>query len=303
MKSVVTFLVAITASLALLVGGMDVAEAKRLGGGKSFGSKFSQSQSVNRNSASPSQPQKATAAQQTNSNLKESFAKKGGLMGLLGGLALGGLLGAMFFGGAFDGINFMDVLLFAGLGLAAFMIFRAMTSRTRQQAQPAAATVGGYQPQAESEQPSAHGTRQGVEQYVGSSHNDGPSLDSLRNAAPKGFDQTAFVDGAKNCFARMQKAWDEGDLADIRQFTTDHVFGEIQDQFQNRIGNSQTEIVDLDAELLSANDLGSKQEAIVLFKAQLREDGNQIHVDEVWHFIKASNNSSWQLEGIQQVAG
>ena len=301
MKSVVVFLVAITASLALLVGGMDVAEAKRLGGGQSFGSKFSQSQSVNRNSNSTSlsQPQKATAAQQTNSTLKDSFAKRGGLMGMLGGLALGGLLGAMFFGGAFNGINFMDVLLFAGLGLAAVMIFRAMASRTRQQTQPAAATAGGYQPQAESEpQPSNE-----VEQHAVSNHNDGPSLDSLRGAAPKGFDQIAFVDGAKSCFARLQKAWDEGNLADIRQFTTDHVFGEIQDQFQNRIGNSQTEIIDLDAELLSANDLGSKQEAIVLFKAQLREDGNQIHVDEVWHFIKASHNSTWQLEGIQQVAG
>jgi predicted lipid-binding transport protein (Tim44 family) len=301
MKSVVTLFVAITASLALLLGGMDAAEAKRMGGGKSFGSKFSQSQSVNRTA---SQPQKAaTPAQQTNSTLKDSFAKRGGMMGMLGGLALGGLLGALFFGGAFEGINFMDVLLFAGLGLAAFMIFRTlMASRARQQAQSAAATAGAYNSQAVEQLPQQ--TRQGVDQHFGgSSQSDGPSLDSLRGAAPKGFDQAAFVDGAKNCFARLQKSWDEGDLADIRQFTTDHVFGEIQDQFQNRIGNSQTEIIDLNAELLSANDLGSKQEAIVLFKAQLREDGNSIHVDEVWHFVKASNNATWQLEGIQQVAG
>ncbi len=300
MKSVITFVVVITASLALLVGGMDVAEAKRLGGGKSFGGKFSQSQSVNRTA---SQPQKAaTPAQQTNSNLKESFAKKGGMMGMLGGLALGGLLGALFFGGAFDGINFMDVLLFGALGLAAFMIFRSMSSRARQQAQPA--TAGAYQSQVESEPVNTHQTRQSVEQHFGGSEQiEGPSLDSLRHAAPKGFDQDAFVDGAKNCFARLQKAWDEGDLADIRQFTTDHVFGEIQDQFQSRIGDSQTEILDLNAELLSANNTSPKQEAIVLFTAQLREDGNSIQVDEVWHFIKTSSNASWQLDGIQQVAG
>lgn len=302
MRSLVTLFVAITATLALLVSGMDVAEAKRLGGGQSFGSKFNQSQSVNR-TASPSQPQKAaTPAQQSNSTLKDSFAKKGGMMGMLGGLALGGLLGALFFGGAFEGINFMDVLLFAALGFVAFMIFKSMASRARQQAQPAAAAAGGYHAQAQEEAP--HQARQGVHQdFGGSDQNEGPSLDSLRGATPKGFDQAKFVDGAKNCFARLQKAWDEGDLADIRQFTTDHVFGEIQDQFHNRIGNSLTEIIDLDAELLSANDLGSKQEAIVLFKAQLREDGNSIHVDEVWHFVKASNNASWQLEGIQQVAG
>ncbi len=298
MKSVVTFLIAITATVTLLIGGMDVAEAKRMGGGKSFGGKFNQSQSVNR-TASPSQTQKATAAQQTNSNLKQSFAKRGGMMGLLGGLALGGLLGALFFGGAFDGINFMDVLLF---GLVAFVIYKFMASRARQQPQPAAA---GYRnTQIDEQQPQQ--ADQITDQRYGSSNdsdNDGPSLDSLRSAAPKGFDQNAFIDGAKNCFARLQNSWDEGDLADIRQFTADHVFGEIQDQFHSRTGNSQTEIIDLNAELLSASDLGSKQEAIVLFKAQLREDGNDIHVDEVWHFVKANNSANWQLEGIQQVTG
>lgn len=300
MKSVVTFLIAITATVTLLIGGMDVAEAKRMGGGKSFGGKFNQSQSVNR-TASPGQTQKATAAQQTNSNLKQSFAKRGGMMGLLGGLALGGLLGALFFGGAFDGINFMDVLLF---GLVAFVIYKFMASRARQQPQPATATAGYNNTQPKQEQ--LHQTEQITDQRYGSSNdsnNDGPSLDSLRSAAPKGFDQNAFIDGAKNCFARLQNSWDEGDLADIRQFTADHVFGEIQDQFHSRTGNSQTEIIDLNAELLSASDLGSKQEAIVLFKAQLREDGNNIHVDEVWHFVKASNNANWQLEGIQQVTG
>lgn len=300
MKSFVTLFVAITASLALLVGGMDVAEAKRMGGGQSFGSKFSQSQPVNR-TATPTQPQKAAAtpAQQTNTDRKQQLASKGGLMGMLGGLAIGGLLGALLFGGAFEGINFMDVLLFAALTIGAILIFRAMARRN--QTQPAAATAGAYGTQPE---PDTVQTRQSMDQHLGgTSHGEGPSLDSLRGSAPKGFDQTAFVDGAKNCFARLQRAWDEGDLADIRQFTTDHVFGEIQDQFHNRIGNTKTEIIELDAELLSANDHGSKQEAIVLFKASLREEGNPIHVDEVWHFVKASNNSSWQLDGIQQVAG
>ena len=300
MKSVVTLLIAMTATIGLLVAGMDVAEAKRMGGGKSFGGKFSQSQSVNR-SATPNQPQKATAAQQTNSNLKQSFAKKGGLMGILGGLALGGLLGALFFGGAFDGINFMDVLLF---GLVAFLIYKFMASRARQQ-QPAVATANNHY-SAHNEQEMPHQAEQGSEQRYNNnseSVSDGPSLDGLRSAVPKGFDQVAFVEGAKNCFVRLQKSWDEGDLADIRQFTTDHVFGEIQDQFHSRNGSSETEVVDLNAELLSANDLGSKQEAIVLFKAELREDGSHIHVDEVWHFVKARNSANWQLEGIQQVAG
>lgn len=298
MKSVATLIVAVTTSLALLLGGMDAAEAKRLGGGQSFGSKFSHSQPVNRSATTtPTQKGTLSPAQQTNSERKQQLSNRGGLMGLLGGLAIGGLLGALLFGGAFEGFNFMDLLLFAALGFAAFAIFRAMAGRN----QPRPATPGPNNYHAQSDYD--------LQGHESSSHlnsgtaNAEQTLDSLRGDTPKGFDQSAFVDGAKNCFARLQRAWDEGDLADIRQFTTDHVFGEIQDQFSNRIGNTKTEIVELHAELLSANDLGSKQEAIVLFKAQLREEGNPIHVDEVWHFIKASNNASWQLDGIQQVAG
>lgn len=304
MKLLATFFVAVTASLALLVGGMGVAEAKRVGNGQSFGSKFSHNQDVNRNASSPNQMQKtaATPAQQTNADRKQALASKGGMMGMLGALAIGGLLGALFFGGAFEGVNFMDVLLFALLGIAAFMIFRTLMRRN--QPQPAAAAPGGYA--APEQQPESYQTRQSVEQSFGggstASQSEGPSLDSLRGAAPKGFDGAAFVEGAKNCFVRLQRAWDEGDLADIRLFTTDHVFGEIQDQFRSRIGSSNTEVLALDAELLSATDLGSKQEAIVLFKAQLREDGSETQADEVWHFVK-SGNGSWQLDGIQQVAG
>lgn len=51
-----------------------------------------------------------------------SSAKKGLMGGLLGGLLAGGLLAA-FFGGAFEGIQFMDILI---MGLIAFVIFKLM---------------------------------------------------------------------------------------------------------------------------------------------------------------------------------
>jgi len=302
MKYLLNIAMAITASLALLMGGMNAAEAaKGFGGGKSFGSKFSQSQALKKSSPANSGFQRqATPAQTKNTDRKQALANRGGLMGMLGGLAIGGLLGALFFGGAFENINFFDILIF---GAIAFLLFKLMAGRARQQ--PAAA--GGYGPyNGDDMDDEPYQQRSTNAQYSGDSvEQDGPTVDSLRSEAPKKFDQADFLAGAKNCFARLQKAWDEGDLADIRQFTTDHVFAEIQDQLHGRGEHGHTEIAALEAELLSATDLGSRQEAIVLFKAELKEDGKSQQIEEVWHFVKAntSHAPSWQLDGIQQVEG
>ena len=298
MKFISSFIAVLLCSSSLILAGMDVAEAKRFGGGQSFGGKFSHSQPLKRESANQnsSQRQQASPAQQKNSERKQQLAQKGGFMGMLGALAMGGLLGALFFGGAFEGLNFMDLLIF---GLIIFVLFKLMARRV----QPAAAGGYGYEPTIDDDgyqprPPSADYSRN-------ASADHGTAVDDLRAATPRQFDEQEFIEGAKHCFVRLQHAWDEGDLADIRQFTTDHVFGEIQDQYHVRGSHSQTEIVSLVAELLSANELGSKQEAIVLFKAELKEDGTQHLIEEVWHFIKPHNSQqpSWLLDGIQQVEG
>jgi len=46
-------------------------------------------------------------------------------MGMLGGLALGGLLGSLFFCGAFENINFMDILVFGGIAFLLYKLFAA----------------------------------------------------------------------------------------------------------------------------------------------------------------------------------
>lgn len=40
--------------------------------------------------------------------------------------------------------------------------------------------------------------------------------------------------GGSKYFHRMQRAWREGDMAGVREFTTDHVFVEIQDRHLER---------------------------------------------------------------------
>lgn len=297
MKYFSNFFIALICSTFLALTAMESAEAKRLGGSKSFGGKFSHNQPVKKNSSNKDsvQRQQSAPTKQHNAERKQQLAQKGGFMGMLGALALGGLLGALFFGGAFEGINFMDILIF---GLIIFLVFKLMARKSQ------TATAGGYStPDMEAAEDHHH--HEPTKTYPANPDNEATSIDDLRATAPKKFAQAEFLDGAKNCFFRLQNAWNEGDLADIRQFTSDHVFGEIQDQYHTHGKQSQTEIITLDAELLSANELGTKQEAIVLFRAELNEDGEQRSIEEVWHFLKPQNNqqAQWILDGIQQVEG
>ena len=58
-------------------------------------------------------------------------------MGPLAGLAAGGLLAALFMGGAFEGINMMDVLMLAALMAAVFFVVRMLRKpRQEQSARP-----------------------------------------------------------------------------------------------------------------------------------------------------------------------
>ncbi len=303
MKLLFNTLIVTVAALTLSLGTINVAEAKKgFSGGGSFGSKFSQNKPVKRDSATPTK-QNASPAQQTNSDRKQQLAQKGGIAGMLGMLAIGGLMGALFFGGAFENINFMDILIF---GLIAFVLFKIFSSRAKagQQNRPAAAS--GYGDMAVDTDNNPNQQRESAATAFGGGHAENSNedgLDSLRTGIDKDFDAKDFTEGAKSCFHRLQRAWSEGDMADVRQFTSDHVFAEIQDRHQQRSGNSDIEVISLKAELLSAHNLGSKQEASVLFEAELMEDGERVEVEEVWHFSRPSNSTqpTWFLEGIQQV--
>jgi len=306
MNRLFTLFVAFIATATITIATIDTAEAKRLGSGNSFGSKFSQSNSVKKDTA----PQQrngaaaATPAQQTNMAQKQKMANKGGIAGMIGALAIGGILGAMFFGGAFENVNFMDILLFALIG---FIIFKLIKSRMKPQQQVATEhgeiDINEGNQHRENMNDMGSNSEQANSTPSAAAFSNEQSLDSLRQGIAKGFDQEGFTEGAKSCYERLQKAWDEGDVADIRQFVSDHVFVEIQEQIQQRESNSSTEIISLTAELLSAQDLGSKQEAIVMFDAELLEDGIPTHNQEVWHFSRPNNSSqpTWFLEGIQQV--
>lgn len=258
----------------------DVADARRLGGGGSFGSRPSYSRSFQKPTAPMSSPTQQAAPGASPMRGRGMFG------GLLGGMLMGGLLGSLFFGGPFSGISFIDILLIGG-GL--FLLMRFLRSR-----QEAPQPAGG---------PRVHDLHQDAWQNLRSTEN---RTSATTDNVPPGFDSKEFLDGAKAAYTRMQASWDARDLEDLRQFTSPEVFAEVQAQASADPGPGKTEILLLEARLLEVKTLGNQTVATVLFDTMLREDSPSApaeQVREAWHFSRyeAGGSSHWIVEGIQQL--
>ncbi len=292
----------------LSIGGISDAEAKRFGGMKSFGSKsaYSKSYSTKSRTSAPKTASQQKAYQQ-NQTARQTMSKRGGFMGILGGLALGGLLGSLFFGGAFENFNFMDLLIFGGI---AFLLFKLFAAKNKPQ-QQTAFSESNYR-EGESDSFSKLDNN-----YLRNSQDNDAKFDSELPPAsaaiseeksavlPEGFNEQEFLDGAKMAYEILQSAWDDKELAEIRGLTTDKVFAEIQSQIQADDGENKTDVLSVKVTLLEVREIGNELEASVLFDTLLREDegARPQQVREVWTFTKAKNSlqPKWFLDGLQQL--
>ncbi len=257
---------------------MDHAEAKRFGGGKSFGMQRS---APTKQTAAPTPQQQGAAP--------TAAPKKNSWMGPIAGLAAGLGLAALFshLGMGEEMANFMMIAL---LAMAGFMLFRWLMRRNAP-ATPAMQYAGmpRQNPVAFDQTPATLG-----------------SSGSAANASsfPPGFDADAFAREAKLNFIRLQAAFDARNLDDLRTFTTPEVFAEISMQLAERDDAEQnTDVMALNADVLEATDEGNRHVVSVHFTGQVREDADAapVALDEVWHLSKpASGQGGWVIAGIQQ---
>ncbi len=281
MKRLLISLFALFISFSLV---MQDAEARRLGGGKSFGMQRS---IPARQSATPApqRPQQAGAPTQATPQ-KRSWM--GPIAGLAAGLGLAAL--ASHFG---MGEGMANFLMLALLAMVAFMLFRFLMRRHAPDAP--AMQYAGVPPAAMNP-----GASSGFEQTPA------PAFGGSANPAafPPGFDADAFAREAKLNFIRLQAAFDAGNLDDLRTFTTPEVFAEIRMQLAERGDTAQTtDVMTLDAEVLDAVDTDNRHVVSVRFTGLVREASDQgaIPLDEVWHLSKpASGPGGWVIAGIQQ---
>jgi len=122
---------------------------------------------------------------------------------------------------------------------------------------------------------------------------------------PPGFDPFPFIAQAKQQFRRLQAAYDRGDRALLADVTTPGMSAEIARDLDARRPQIPTEVVTLDADVLEVVQEGDRYVATVRFDGTLREDGNAVAqpFEEMWHLVKPVDGSSgWLLAGIQQYA-
>ncbi|MDG6774462.1 Tim44-like domain-containing protein [Thiomicrorhabdus sp. ZW0627] len=284
------------------------AEAARLGGGSSFGySKTIPSKSYSTAPKSTATKPAATTGKTT----ATSGASK--WLGPLAGLAAGGLLAAMLFGDGFEGIQLMDMLIFA---LIAYMLFKLFaSSRSRQQPIYGQSSEGTYQSdnqtvsrrQAYSEfsgQPNYDPYQEGS--IIGSALGEGISDQAVTvHEVPAWFNAQQFVEGAKGHFVTLQKAWDDLDLKEVESYCTPELFAEIKQQAQGRVPGDNVTVVDtLDAEIADMAIDGDYFVVSVRFSGFIQEEAEaDAHAfNEVWHIRRdASDQGNWLVAGIQQM--
>jgi len=302
------WLLAPLVALAVLLMSFDPADAKRMGGGSSFGSKDSYSKSYDK----PTPPGKnmttdrqATPNQQPGAAPGGFMSRFGGIGGMLGGLLLGGMIGSLLFGGVGGGFGILEIVLLCAAGFMLFRFIRTRRVAQREQAAPMGGDRFAYATPAGNHAPGPD--TDGWASVRSIPGGQGGSAQHTLPVMPAGIDEAEFISGAKALYTRLQSSWDRRDLEDIQGFTTPEVFAEISRQAKEDPSPGKTDILMIEARVVEAGTQGNQTVISVLYDVLLREDQTSprsAQVREVWHIRRdeSASNPQWILEGIQQLA-
>jgi predicted lipid-binding transport protein (Tim44 family) len=282
-------------------------EARRVGGGRTVGAQRNVTNAPPAQTpAKPAQqqtqqmaPQQQPAAQPGAAPAAGQPAPASGLsrwMPVLGGLALGGLLGSLFAGSGF-GAALMGILTVALLAFGVLVAVRMLAAKRGDAPRPVQFAGLGNETVAAPPPSQAAGF-------------DAPAARGAPDAAvaariPEGFDSAGFLRGAKLNFMKLQLANDTGNLDELREFTTPELYEDLAREVRERGGaRQQTDVMALNADLLEVVTEGDRHWASVRFSGSVRETPASAPegFEEVWNLAKPVDGSSgWLLAGIQQM--
>ena len=279
--------------------GVTNAEAKRLGGGGSFGKSspsFSRQAPMQQGQQAAPAPRPAQPAAPAPA---PSSPWKGILGGALLGLGLGALLSHFGLGGEFASM-LSSLLMIALLAFAVIFLVRMFMRKTAAPA-PQPAYAGPMERSSE---------RSSITPEIGSNLGGGSAPAALNwqagqaSGIPADFETIGFLRHAKTNFIRMQAAWDRADANDIREFTTPEMFAELKMQLSERgVSPNHTDVVTLEAELLGIESTADEHIASVRFSGTVREAQNAPAepFNEIWVLAKpVSGQGGWLLAGVHQ---
>ncbi|MCC2597591.1 39S ribosomal protein L45 [Pusillimonas sp. MFBS29] len=293
---------------AMLTASFD-AEARRMGGGKSFGRQSSnitqQRQAVTPPAASTASRSAAPAAgaAAAGTAAKSGMSRwLGPIAGIAAGLGIAALLSSMGLSGAF--LEFMSSLLL--IGLLVFGVMFIVRRLRGGAARPAMQQAGGMhrenaQSQNAWQQASPAAAPAAAAPAAAAAGVPAPPVDKSW-FIPGDFDTSAFLANAKAQFIEIQAVWDSGDIDRLKEYMTDDLVAEIKPEILARAEGNVTEVVLLNAELLGIEAVSGGHLASVRYSGMLREakDAEAFRFEEVWNLYKA-DNAGWLLAGIQQI--
>jgi len=192
-------------------------------------------------------------------------------------------------------------------GLIALGLFMFLRARRRQQSQPAyemptqspmqqRTNLGGSIDQ------TAQQAREVIAPVIGSGLS---VLAEHHVAAPAWFDEAGFVENAKQHFIALQKAWDQGDAAEIESYCTPQLYAQLQALMADIVvGENHTEVDTLYTEIVDQSNEADYFVVSVRFSGFIKESHDEpSHAfNEVWHIRRLQKGEgNWQIAGIQQI--
>jgi len=315
MKSLIVIALAAVTAIATL--GADIADAKRLSGGRSFGTQrqglapapapapsVTSPAGAASNPVMPGSPATAAAARPAAAGAAATGGASrwlGPIAGIAAGLGLAALMSHLGLSEGFGSLLLIGLLVIGAI----FVVRMLLARRTGSAAQPPLrySTIGGvgsaggssgrFQRANEISPPDFHPT---LEPWGGSA----PAAPSR---FPPGFESGPFVEQAKLQFRRLQAAHDTGDRETLANVMTPVMFREVSQDLDARGPQPPTDVVALDADVLDVTQVGSRYVASVRFTGTLREDGapDAKPFVEIWNLEKPVDGATgWLLAGIQQ---
>ncbi len=297
------FFKAVFLSMILIFSSIGQVEAGRLGGGRSFGR--APSAPMQRQAAPAQKPiQQAQPSAPTPAPQAPTPSRFGGMGGILGGLAAGLGIGYLLshFGLGEAASSLITGLMIAMLaGFVIMFVIRRLLPAMSGTGQNSNTPIQGMQRssfQAPKQEPAftpASNAFAGV--------STGP--EPFQSTLPPGFDQQTFLENAKQYFVTLQKAWDLGDLAALREFTTPEMFATIQQDLAGRTESAnKTDVVTINAQLLGIETVDAHYYCSVQFSGLICEQQGAPATDfsEIWNLSKpVEGPGGWVLAGISQL--
>ena len=303
MKSM--FAVVVAALAAAVVLTPDIADAKRLGTGRSLGMQRQITPPATQPApsvAAPTRPgaaadpvmpaQPAAPAAAARAATPPAAAPSGmsrwlaPIAGIAAGLGLAALLSHFGLSETFASLLLVGLLAVAAIALVKFLFFRRATPGTlAREGAGAPYTRSPSEPIASRVEPTWNASAATTQPF------------------PPGFNPEPFLQQAKLQFRRLQTAYDEADRTVLSDVMTPQMFNEVSRDLDERGAHVPTELVKLDAEVLDVVTEGRQHVASVRFTGLTREDGvsQPTPFVEIWNLVKPVDGSSgWLLAGIQQ---